>query len=153
MKVLLLLPFVLVASSCLYPEPYAPPRSPYRQGGAAYPYGPRGPQAPPNSGDYGGETGRYEQLSGENPSSPNPQGESRPPAPRIDDDFDPTPGGSAPEPQPQPQAPKEYPYAEPSGNPDEVISPYPPHHRVRVNGYSKGQVVRDPYTQKIFKVP
>jgi hypothetical protein len=151
MKVLLFLPFVLVASSCLYPEPYAtPPRSPYRQRGSAYPYGPRGPEGPPTSGDYG-ETGRYEQLSGPNPSSPTPPAESRPSAPRIDDDFDPAPGNPAPE--PKPQGKKEYPTAEPSGNPDEVISPYEPHNKVRVDGYKSGQLVRDPYTQKIFRVP
>jgi hypothetical protein len=149
MKVLLFLPFALIASSCLYPEPYAPPRSPYRQGGPAYPYGPRGPQMPPDSGDYGGETGRYEQLSGERPSSP--QGESRPPAPRIDDDFDPTPDAPAPQPQPQPK--KEYPTAETTGTPGRVISPYAPYNVIDVEGFKSGALAKDPSNGKIFRVP
>lgn len=152
MKVLLFLPFALVASSCMYPEPYAPPRSPYRPGGPAYPYA-HGQQAPPDSGAYGGETGRYEQLSGETPGSSAPQGESRPPAPRIDDDFDPSPGPSTPEPQAQPQPKKEYPTARPSDTPDEVISPYEPHNKVKVDGFKSGQLARDPYTGKVFRVP
>lgn len=150
MKVLLFLPFALVASSCLYPEPYTPPRPPYRPGGSAYPYGPRGEQSPPPSGEYG-ETGRYEQLSGPNSSSSQPETEARPTAPRIDDDLDASPSTPAPAPAPAPK--KEYPTAERSGNPDEVISPYEPHNKVRVDGYKTGQLVRDPYTQKIFRVP
>ena len=153
MKVLLFLPFALVASSCLYPEPYAPPRSPYRQGGPAYPYGARGPQVPPDSGAYGGETGRYEQLSGQGPSTPAPQGESRPPAPRIDDDFDPAPGGNTPEPPPQPQPKKEYPTAETTGTAGRVISPYAPYNVIDVEGFKPGALAKDPSNGKIFRVP
>ena len=149
MKVLLFLPFVLIASSCLYPEPYAPPRSPYRQGGAAYPYGARGPQAPPDAGDYG-ETGRYEQIPGDGPSAgPSPQAEYRPPAPRIDDDFDPAPDAPAP----QPQAKKEYPVGRLSDKPGFVVSPYPPYNTLDLNGIKSGALARDPSNDKVFRVP
>jgi hypothetical protein len=149
MKVLLFLPFVLIASSCLYPEPYAPPRSPYRQGGGAYPYGARGPQAAPDAGDYGGETGRYEPVPGNGPTSPSPQAENRPSAPRIDDDFDPAPDGPAPQAPPK----KEYPTAEASDKPGVVVSPYPPYNKISVEDFKSGQLAKDPSNGKIFRVP
>jgi hypothetical protein len=153
MKVLLFLPFALIVSSCLYPEPYAPPRSPYRPGGSAYPYGARGPQGPPASGEYGGETGRYEQLSGQNPSAPGPQGDSRPPAPRIDDDFDPAPGNSAPEPEPKAPPKKQYPTAQRGSKPGEVVSPYAPYKTLDIGDIKPGGLAKDPETGEIFRVP
>lgn len=80
-----------------------------------------------------------------------------PPEPHDDDrrrdrgDRRPPPrdqGGSAP---PPPR--RDYPSAQRTSNPDEVLSPYPPHHRINVEGFSPGQLAKDPKTGKIFRVP
>lgn len=47
----------------------------------------------------------------------------------------------------------EYPTAQRTSNPDEVLSPYPPHHRINVEGFAPGQLARDPKTGKIFRIP
>lgn len=65
----------------------------------------------------------------------------RPPPPRDN-------GRSAP---PPPR--RDYPSAQRTSNPDEVLSPYPPHHRINVEGFSPGQLAKDPKTGKIFRVP
>lgn len=46
-----------------------------------------------------------------------------------------------------------YPAARKTSNPDEVESPYPPHHRVNVRGFQRGQFAKDPKSGKIFVVP
>ena len=146
MKVLVFLPFVLVAASCIYPEPYPPHRAPYRPGGPAYPYGrERESHQPPDSGSYN-ETGRYESVPGQN--SPPPQ-ENRPSAPRIDDDFE--PGPSTPEPAPKPRT--EHPTAEATETPGRVLSPFPPHNVIDVEGFKSGALAKDPSNGKIFRVP
>jgi len=67
-------------------------------------------------------------------------------------------GAPAPSPAPR-QAPSretaepDYPVAERSENPDQVFSPYPPHHRIDVSGFRSGQLARDPKTNEIFRVP
>src|SRR5687767_14858142 len=102
MKVLVFLPFAIVATSCIYPEPYppSPHRPPYRPGGPVYPYArERESQQVPDSGTYD-ETGRYERIPGDNAPPPSREN-SRPPAPRIDDDFEPGPSTPAPS-QPKP---------------------------------------------------
>ncbi|WP_035609400.1 hypothetical protein [Haloferula sp. BvORR071] len=156
MKVLLLLPFVLAASSCIYPEPYTQQRPPYRQGRPGYPYGQNrpGPQEAPGPDAYGGETGRYERMDGGG-NAPGPQADSRPTAPRIDDDFQPEGNASAPQPAPAPApAPKkEYPFGKTSSKPGYVVSPYAPYNELDLNGIKSGALAKDPSNGKIFRVP
>jgi hypothetical protein len=145
MKVLLVLPLVLVCASCIYPEPYPDPRSPYyRPGGARHSPYDREPEAGPRS-PYGPEIGRYQPLpdDGTGPRQP----DTRPaPAPRIDDDFD-------PQPAPQPKPRQEYPLAEATENPGRVISPYAPYNVIDVEGFKSGALAKDPSNGKIFRVP
>ena len=47
----------------------------------------------------------------------------------------------------------EYPVAQRTDNPNEVLSPYAPHKRINVEGFKPGQLARDPSNQKIFRVP
>ena len=49
--------------------------------------------------------------------------------------------------------PADYPVAQRTENADEVLSPYPPHHRINVAGFKPGQLARDPKNNKIFRVP
>jgi hypothetical protein len=154
MKVLLLLPFVLAASSCIYPEPYTHQRPPYRQGRPGYPYGPDRPdpqQMPPDSDAYGGETGRYERLDGGGNTPPS--ADSRPSAPRIDDDFQPEGNTPPAQPKPAPVPRKEYPLAKPGSKPGEVISPYPPYKTLELDGIKSGALAKDPQSGEIFRVP
>src|SRR5437016_3572366 len=46
-----------------------------------------------------------------------------------------------------------YPYAQWSGTPGLVVSPYPPHRLVDVRGIPRGALVRDPSTGGIFRRP
>jgi hypothetical protein len=142
MKVLVVLPLVLACASCIYPEPYPEPRSPYyRPGGPRpSPYDP-GPEAGP---DYGTESGRYQPL-GEEGTGPR-QPDRTAPAPRIDDDFEPTPA-------PQSKPRQEYPVAEATENPGRVISPYAPYNVIDVEGFKSGALAKDPSNGKIFRVP
>ncbi|MGE9270551.1 MAG: hypothetical protein ACQKBU_07085 [Verrucomicrobiales bacterium] len=59
-----------------------------------------------------------------------------------------SPSSSSPEP-----SGSEYPTAQRTENPDEVLSPYAPHHRINVAGFKSGQLARDPKNQKIFRIP
>jgi hypothetical protein len=46
-----------------------------------------------------------------------------------------------------------YPVAERTANPNEVVSPYEPYERIDISGYKSGQLVRHPTSKKIFRVP
>lgn len=47
-----------------------------------------------------------------------------------------------------------YPYATRSSeNPNYVVSPYPPHNTIDISGYNPGQIVKEPGTTRIFRVP
>jgi hypothetical protein len=46
-----------------------------------------------------------------------------------------------------------YPLARRTSNPNEVESPYPPNHRINVEGFRSGQLAKDPKNGKIFQVP
>lgn len=46
-----------------------------------------------------------------------------------------------------------YPWADRSGTPGVVISPYPPHRLVDVHGIPRGALVRDPSSGGIFRRP
>jgi hypothetical protein len=61
---------------------------------------------------------------------------------------------------PQPPAPVQpptatggYPTAQPTANPDQVLSPYEPYNVIDVAGFKSGQLARDPPNQKIFRIP
>lgn len=56
---------------------------------------------------------------------------------------------------PPPQSPprQDYPYAERTGNPKRVISPYAPYNVIDVDGFRSGQLAKDPSNGKIFRVP
>jgi len=49
--------------------------------------------------------------------------------------------------------PGNYPYAEKTANPDQVLSPYAPYNVIDVAGFRSGQLARDPSNQKIFRIP
>lgn len=72
----------------------------------------------------------------------------------YDQNYDPYGQNNDPAPPPeQPTRPGEYPTARGTGNPNEVISPYEPYNVIDVEGFSSGQLARDPSNQKIFRVP
>lgn len=52
-----------------------------------------------------------------------------------------------------PPPPGGYPYAQWSGTPGLVVSPYPPHRLVDVRGIPRGALVRDPSSGGIFRRP
>lgn len=56
-------------------------------------------------------------------------------------------------PEPTPAKPDQYPTAQPTTNPNQVISPYEPHNIIIVEGFRPGQLARDPSNKKIFRVP
>lgn len=60
---------------------------------------------------------------------------------------------SAPTRPPAPTRPGEYPTAQRTANPNEVISPYEPYNVIDVEGFRSGQLARDPSNNQIFRVP
>jgi hypothetical protein len=90
------------------------------------------------------------------PPAPPPRFKPNPPYPPepVDpygQDVSPPP---APDPDPPaPPAPGEYPTAQRTNQPDQVISPYEPHNVIDVSGFRSGQLARDPSNKKIFRVP
>ena len=48
---------------------------------------------------------------------------------------------------------QEYPSAERTNNPNQVISPYSPYNVIDVEGFRAGQLAKDPSNGKIFRVP
>ncbi len=48
---------------------------------------------------------------------------------------------------------QDYPYAERTGSPKRVISPYPPYNVIDVDGFRSGQLAKDPSNGKIFRIP
>ena len=71
------------------------------------------------------------------------------PQPRPDGSYQ---GAPQPSPQPSPR-PQDYPTAQRTTTPGEVLSPYPPNNRIDVSGFRSGQLVKDPNTGQIFRVP
>ena len=58
----------------------------------------------------------------------------------------PQPPGTGPQ-------PGDYPTATRTGNPNEVVSPYPPHKVIDISDFGSGQLARDPWNNKIFRIP
>ena len=67
------------------------------------------------------------------------------------------PYGTDPAPAPAPPDASaragEYPAAKRTDQPNQVISPYEPYNVIDVEGFSSGQLARDPSNKKIFRVP
>ena len=84
-------------------------------------------QGPPDPGAYHSPDGRYG-PGDEFPTEPMP----------------------APAPQPRRD---QYPMAERTANPNQVLSPYPPYNVIDVEGFRTGQLAKDPSNGKIFRVP
>ena len=63
------------------------------------------------------------------------------------------PNAPAPMSPPPETKPGDYPTARPTGKPNIVLSPYEPFPEVDVSDCSPGQLARDPYNRKIFRVP
>ncbi|MEM1085726.1 MAG: glycine zipper domain-containing protein [Verrucomicrobiota bacterium] len=64
--------------------------------------------------------------------------------------------GVEPNPSPAPPADPgqpDYPVARATGNPSQVISPFPPHQRIDISGFRSGQLARDPKSGQVFRVP
>lgn len=78
-----------------------------------------------------------------------PEGQGGQAPPQEYGQYEEVPGPAA---DPEPAGP-DYPVARRTNNPDEVESPYPPHHRINVGGFRSGQLAKDPKTGKIFQVP
>ncbi len=86
---------------------------------------------------------------------------SRPPQPSYDTGYD------IPPPPPPPRIPTRpdrpdppatsvsgnYPTAERTANPDQVLSPFEPYNVIDVAGFRSGQLARDPSNNKIFRIP
>jgi hypothetical protein len=77
------------------------------------------------------------------PVDPNNPGAANPGGPQL-------PPTGLPQP---PSRPGDYPTAQPTGRPGEVISPYEPYEVIDVSEFRPGQLARDPHTEKIFRVP
>src|SRR5690606_29927157 len=56
-------------------------------------------------------------------------------------------------PAPTAPAPTKYPLARRTDQADRVISPYDPFNVVSIEGYKSGDLVKDPYTLKVFQIP
>ena len=48
---------------------------------------------------------------------------------------------------------EQYPTAQTTANPNQVLSPYAPYNVIDVEGFKSGQLAKDPSNQKIFRVP
>lgn len=97
----------------------------------------------------------YGQTGVQNPyGTPNPYGSPYAPGGQGNTPYGTTPTPTpTPTPGPGPIAPTEYPVAQRTNNPDQVISPFDPNRVIDISGYKSGQKVRDPENKKIFIVP
>jgi hypothetical protein len=53
----------------------------------------------------------------------------------------------------RPPTREEYPVAERTDNPNQVLSPYAPYNVIDVEGFRSGQLAKDPSNGKIFRIP
>jgi len=47
----------------------------------------------------------------------------------------------------------DYPVAQLTEDPNQVLSPFPPHHRIDITGFRSGQLAKDPQSGQIFRIP
>ncbi|MGJ8634862.1 MAG: hypothetical protein ACSHX7_13175 [Luteolibacter sp.] len=126
---------VLGAIGCEPLPPYPPSYydsygRPVRQ-----PYGNQGQQGQPNP-----QGTQYQQAT----QGDNRYGQATQDSPQVD-----------PTPPPVETAPQrnEYPTAQGTSNPNQVLSPYAPYNVIDVEGFRTGQLAKDPSNGKIFRVP
>ena len=93
------------------------------------------------------------------PDAPPPRFRPNPPyAPTSVDpyaqsnDVSPSPE-AVPQTPPAPAGIGNYPAATKTANPNQVLSPYEPFNVIDVEGFTSGQLARDPSNQKIFRIP
>jgi hypothetical protein len=111
-------------------SPHFKPNPPYPPAPVS-PYGPQSDIAPPPVPE-----------EEEAPRPPSP-----PPVSQLPPVSEPTPEVAAP------QTTDNYPTARRTSRLNEVTSPYPPYNVINVEGYKSKQLVRDPDTKQIFRVP
>jgi len=70
----------------------------------------------------------------------------------VNDSYGRPPAIAPPEP-PAITPRQEYPSAERTDNPNQVLSPYSPYNVIDVEGFRSGQLAKDPSNGKIFRVP
>ena len=58
-----------------------------------------------------------------------------------------------PSPQMPPPSRDQYPVAQRTANPNQVLSPYSPYNVIDVEGFRPGQLAKDPSNGRIFRVP
>lgn len=141
---------VCALTSCPDNQYYDTPYGQYGNRSRNSPYGPARPTTLP----------AYGQPTPSGQPAPAPYGTPQPgtpSAPGIQNPtpYGPSPYGPAPAPAPTPgsRIPNEYPVAQRTTNPDQVISPFDPKRVIDISGYKSGQLVRDPENKKIFRVP
>ena len=122
--------------------------TPHGQSGNRSRTSPYGPARPTTLPTYGQPT-----PSGQ--PAPAPYGTPQPGVPYAPGIQNPNPYGPAPAPAPTlgPRMPNEYPVAQRTTNPEQVISPFDPNRVSDISGSKSGQLVRDPENKKIFRVP
>lgn len=106
-----------------------------------YPPHHRGSHGQPHRNPYG-DQGRQQ---------PPPRGDDRRDFRDDDGRYGPPGGQNQPAPRPLPR--DQYPMAERTANPNQVISPFAPYNVIDVEGFKSGQLARDPSNQQIFRVP
>jgi hypothetical protein len=98
------------------------------------------PVYPPNSGPRPYPQ-RDRGYGNQPPERPDPYGNSRDPRPNYDPPVE------------RPPTRDQYPMAEKTANPRQVLSPYAPYNVIDVEGFRPGQLAKDPSNGKIFRVP
>jgi hypothetical protein len=96
------------------------------------------------------DTDRYRFSEDEETAPPPEPTEQIRPNEESDSSEPDEPSESPPKPR---RNPKDYPVAERTTNPSQVRSPYEPYNVIDVEGFTSGQLARDPSNQKIFRVP
>lgn len=127
----------LALASCFPPEP--PPRQ-HRSA--------TGPSSAYRSDGYAGDHGPYDSPRHDDAydaPAPAPMELPRESPPPVDSNMPPA--------NPSPAGRKEYPMAERTNKPDQVLSPYAPYNVIDVAGFKSGQLAKDPSNGKIFRVP
>lgn len=136
---------ICALASCTDDQFYDTGHSAYGKPYGTSPYGPAGTQPAP-----------YGQPSPYGTTNPNPYGPTQPGspyAPGAQGNNNPYGPAPTPTPTPTPVGPTEYPVAQRTNNPNQVVSPFDPTRVIDIEGYSSGQLVRDPENKKIFRVP
>jgi hypothetical protein len=112
-------------------------------------------EPPPPRRSAIGPSSSYRGSYGDAYGEPGPHHDPYDAPPPLDMPRDPAPplDPVRPPAAPSPAARKEYPVAERTNNPNQVLSPYEPYNVIDVAGFKSGQLAKDPSNGKIFRVP